>query len=250
MKRHTNRIDLRELFKSLEAEMCAALTAKRRHLAHPGIKGNSAEARWARWLADYLPTRYRVQHSAQIVDVDGNVSQQQDIVVFDRQYTPFLFNEDDAVYIPAEGVYAVFEAKQELDATLIGYAGGKARSVRRLKRTSAPIPHAGGKFKAKNPPRILAGVLALDSGWAKGRWIASAKTALSGLSADEQLDLACVLREGTATVRYAKKGASLITSTESLNFLFLSLLAKLQEMGTVPAIDFSAYQKAIPTRRH
>ena len=41
----------------------------------------------------------------------------------------------------------------------------------------------------------------------------------------------------------------LTTSTESLNFLFLSLLAGLQKLGTVPAIDFAAYQKAIPTRR-
>lgn len=250
MKNSSLKVDLRDLFKSLEEQMCADLTTRRRHLAHPGIKGNSTEARWARWFADYLPTRYRVQHSAQIVDVNGDVSQQQDIIIFDRQYTPFLFNEDGAVYIPAEGIYAVFEAKQELSANLIRYAGDKAASVRRLKRTTAPIPHAGGKFKAKKPPRILAGVLALDSRWAKGGWVPSSKRALSGLTRDEQLDFACVLREGTATVMYGKRAASLVTSTESLNYLFLTLLAALQGMGTVPAIDIRAYQKAIPTRSH
>ena len=250
MKQPPQKVSLRDLFKSLEEQMCADLTTKRRHLVHPGIKGNSTEARWARWFAQYLPTRYQVQQSAQLVDVNGDVSQQQDIVIYDRQYTPFLFNEDGAVYIPAEGVYAVFESKQELTAELIRYAGEKAASVRRLKRTTAPIPHAGGKFKAKKPPRIFAGVLALDSDWAKGRWVTSAKAALSGLDEDEQLDLVCVLREGTAAVGYGKTFASLTTSTESLNFLFLSLLAGLQNVGTVPAIDFAAYQEAIPTRRH
>jgi uncharacterized protein DUF6602 len=190
-----------------------------------------------------------VQHSAQIVDVEGEVSQQQDVIVFDRQYTPFLFNQNNNVFIPAEGVYAVFEAKQELSAGFISYAGEKAASARRLKRTSAPIPHAGGKFKAKKPQRILAGVLTLDSGWTKGRWVASTKQALSGLAKNEQLDLVCVLREGTTRAKYGKKGASLTTSSESLNFLFLSLLAGLQSMGTVRAIDFTAYQRAIPTSR-
>lgn len=251
MKGRPQRVDLRKMFRSLEAEMCEALTAKRQHLAHSGIKGTSTEARWARWFEKYLPMRYQVQHSAQIVDVDGKVSQQQDIVIYDRQYTPFLFNEDDAVYIPAEGVYAVFEAKQELNAKLIQYAGGKAATVRRLRRTSAPIHHAGGRFEAKSAqelPKILAGVLALDSGWAKGRWGASVKRAASRLAPDEQLDFACVLREGTAAVEYDAQGASLTTSTESLIFLFLSFLARIQQMGTVPAMDFAAYRHAIPTR--
>jgi hypothetical protein len=242
-------VDLRKLFKSLEAEMCAALDTKRRHLVHAGLKGDATEAQWSAWLQDYLPTRYRVQHRAQIVDVDGHVSEAQDVVIFDRQYTPFLFNQNGHVYIPAEGVYAVFEAKQELSAAFVRYAGGKAASARQLRRTSAPIRHAGGKFKAIKPPRILAGVLTLDSTWAKGRWIAPTKAALAKLESGQWLDIVCLLREGTATVAYGRRGTRLTTSTESLNFLFLSLLAGLQSMGTVPAIDFEAYRRAIPTKR-
>jgi len=242
-------VDLRKLFKSLEAEMCAALDTKRRNLVHAGLKGDATEAQWVEWLQDYLPTRYRVQHGAQIVDVDGQVSEQQDVVIFDRQYTPFLFNQNGHVYIPAEGVYAVFEAKQELSAAYIRYAGEKAASVRRLRRTSAPITHAGGKHKAKAPPRILAGILALDSTWAKGRWTAPTKAAVEKLASGQRIDIVCLLREGTATVAYGQRGTRLTTSTESLNFLFLSLLAGLQRMGTVPAIDFDAYRRAIPTKR-
>jgi hypothetical protein len=242
-------VNLSGLFKSLEEEMCAALDTKRKHLAHAGLKGDATEAQWAAWLEQYLPARYQVKHSAQVVDVNGDVSEQQDIVLFDRQYTPFLFNQNGHVYIPAEGVYAVFETKQEVSAEFIRYAGGKAASVRRLKRTSAPIPHAGGKFKAKKPPRILAGVLTLDSTWAKGRWATPTKRALAGLRLDERLDLVCLLREGTAAATYKGRKVTVTSSTESLNFLFTSLLAGLQRLGTVPAIDFKAYQRAIPTTR-
>ena len=42
--------------------------------------------------------------------------------------------------IPAESVYAVFEAKQTADASMVAYAQKKVESVRRLRRTSLPIP--------------------------------------------------------------------------------------------------------------
>lgn len=80
-----------------------------------------------------------------VVDSEGHFSEQIDIVVYDRQYSPFIFTFNDQLFIPAESVYAVFEAKQELSADIIRYAQNKATSVRRLKRTSLPIPHAGGR---------------------------------------------------------------------------------------------------------
>ena len=41
-----------------------------------------------------------------VIDHEGNVSQQIDIVLYDVFYTPFIFNHDGFKYIPAEGVYA------------------------------------------------------------------------------------------------------------------------------------------------
>ena len=48
-----------------------------------------------------------------LVDANGSISEQIDIVVFDRQYSPFLFNQDGCKYMPAESVYAVFEVKPD-----------------------------------------------------------------------------------------------------------------------------------------
>jgi hypothetical protein len=66
-----------------------------------------------------------------------------------------LLNRDGVLYVPAESVYAIIEVKQELSRTYIKYAGDKIKSVRCLKRTSVPIPHAGGTYKPKPPDRII-----------------------------------------------------------------------------------------------
>ena len=74
-----------------------------------------------------------------------------DLVIHDRHFSPFWFNQDGALYIPAESVYAVFEVKQGLEKETVQDAGKKAASVRNLHRTSAPVPWAGGTTKPREP---------------------------------------------------------------------------------------------------
>jgi hypothetical protein len=49
--------------------------------------------------------------TAHVVDRLGAFSEQIDVAVFDRQYSPFIFYYQGQTIIPAESVYAVFEAK-------------------------------------------------------------------------------------------------------------------------------------------
>ena len=63
---------------------------------------------------------------------------------------------ENETIIPAESVYAVFEAKQAANAGLVAYAQEKVASVRRLHRTSLPIPYAKGVYPAKPLFRSLA----------------------------------------------------------------------------------------------
>ena len=53
---------------------------------------------------------------ATIVDSNGQFSDQIDIVLFDRQYTPLIFEHQNEIVVPVEAVYALFEAKQEIKA--------------------------------------------------------------------------------------------------------------------------------------
>jgi hypothetical protein len=90
------------------------------------------------------------------------------VVVFDRQYTPTLLDNDKHRYVPAEAVYAIFECKPKVDKGYLEYAGDKAASVRRPKRTSVDIYTAGGKVCAKQHFELVAGILAIEVSWAQG----------------------------------------------------------------------------------
>jgi hypothetical protein len=94
---------------NLQEQMVAQLSTNREVISHPGTKGDATELQWLTMLNAYFPKRYSA-NKAFVVDSDGHLSEQIDVVVYDRQYSPFLFNQDNAMYVPAESVYAVFEA--------------------------------------------------------------------------------------------------------------------------------------------
>ena len=126
-----------------EQEALAAKLRSSDHIVHDGDRGEVNEEYFIKLLRNYLPDRYTV-HKASILDSQGEVSDSIDVIVHDRQYTPTLLDSESHRYVPAEAVYAVFECKPKINKSYLEYAAEKAESVRRLKRTSVPIPHAGG----------------------------------------------------------------------------------------------------------
>lgn len=91
---------------------------------HSVVKGDATEQTWLKIFQDYLPKRYQAE-KAHIVDSKGNFSEQIDIVIFDRQYSPFIFKFKGATIVPAESVYAVFEIKQKINSHNISYTQKK-----------------------------------------------------------------------------------------------------------------------------
>lgn len=238
------KIDIKQLFLGMQNEMIATLNAQKL-INHPGTKGTATELNWLKWFEDYFPKRYCFGNGF-VVDSAGNISDQIDIIVYDRQYSPLVFNQNGALYVTAESVYAVFEVKQFLSAETVKYAGEKAESVRKLFRTSAPIPHAGGVYPPKSLNRIWAGILASAT-----EWKSPAENVLSenleALSIDQQLDICCALSSNSYVVQYLKGEVSLEKNEndETLIFMFLKLLMVLQNTATVPAIVLQSYAKAI-----
>jgi hypothetical protein len=86
-----NEIKIKQLFYGLQKQMQQKLSLNREFVIHPGTKGDSLELNWINLLRDYLPQRYSVD-SAFIIDCKNNLSDQIDIVIYDRQYSPFVFN--------------------------------------------------------------------------------------------------------------------------------------------------------------
>ncbi|HWA15275.1 MAG TPA: DUF6602 domain-containing protein, partial [Gemmatimonadales bacterium] len=148
-----------------EQECLSASLKSSCRITHAGDRGEVNEQHFIDFLRKYLPNRYTVE-KAIIIDSTGAVSRSIDVVVFDRQYTPTLLDNDKHRYVPAEAVYAVFECKPKIDKGYLEYAADMAQSVRRLRRTSVDIHTASGKIAKKEHFTIVAGILALEVDWA------------------------------------------------------------------------------------
>lgn len=231
---------IQTLLSELHDDIQERLARARRSFGHPGTKGDASESVWLELLETYLPRRYEAA-SAHVVDSEGTFSEQIDVVVFDRQYSPFIFNFQGQTVIPAESVYAVFEAKQSINAEHVAYARQKVGSVRRLHRTSLPIPHAGGTYLAKPLQHIIGGLLTLDSDWKPGLG-EPLIGALAASGTDDRLDLGCVAAHGIFSCEDEGCGTLTPIGKPATAFL-LELIARLQEKATVPMIDVRAYAR-------
>lgn len=230
---------LRRAFESEQACLAAKLRSSDR-IVHDGDRGEVNEQYFIDVLRNYLPNRYTV-HKAAILDSDGQASDSIDVVVHDRQYTPTLLDSESHRYIPAEAVYAVFECKPTVDKGYLQYAGKKAESVRKLKRTSVPIPHAGGEpYPPKPHFDIIAGILAIDVDWKDG-FSTPFESCHSELAPLQRLNCGLAVSGASFDTFEADRKYTYCHSDNALVFFLFRFLNQLQSLGTVPAIDWNAY---------
>jgi len=222
--------------------------------SHPGTKGDDTELNWLRMLEEFLPRRYGVAQ-AFVVDAKGSQSEQIDVVIHDRHFSPLLFEVGNSCYIPAESVYAAFEVKQELDKGHMEYAADKIATVRTLHRTTVEVPHAGGKYDPVIPRRIIGGVLTRRSDWTPpfGDAFRTCLAALDQRGADSAtwgLDIGCAVEHGGFTVNRDKDahvlGVEHSEPNVALIYFVMRLLRQLQAVGSAPAIDYDAYLRSVP----
>lgn len=235
---------LPDLLTGLHESIQNRLKIARSVAAHPVIKGDASETVWLDLLTTYLPKRYEAARAV-VVDSEGMFSDQIDVVVFDRQYSPFVFHQDGFAVVPAESVYAVFEAKQSANTQLVAYAQTKAASVRKLYRTSRPIPHAGGMHESKAPGPILAGLLTLESDWKPPLGESLQKIVMEGVC-DRQLNIGCIANHGIFSMHPQSGYKSWLGNKAATAFLF-ELITQLQSIATVPMIDIHAYARWLET---
>ena len=267
-------IDLKLLFEGLQNQMVSQLNTNREFITHPGSKGDALENAWIEWLKKYLPNRYSVD-KAIIIDHEGNTSDQIDLVIYDNWFTPFIFSQNGFHYIPAEGVYAVFEVKPDIKGTVnkishIQYAAEKIQSVRRLKRTSTSMINSGKLTTARPLTKIIGGILTSTNTFTHNG-NESIKKHIREQTDLKSIDIGCIADYGSFYVDYKgeediklenvedyerryleyykKRTFQKITFSNAGNSLvsfFLQLTRYLQQaIGTIPAIDLNAYSKAI-----
>jgi len=241
--RQKTHLDLRKILLHHEQALLAQLGA-RELFDHPTAKGELGEGPWHRVLSKFLPERYQVS-KAFVLDARGGCSDQIDLVIHDRHFCPLLFEQDDQRYIPAESVFAVFEVKPTLNRGVVEYAKAKALSVRRLHRTSRPLVDRGVARPPREPFPIIAGVLAVESGWSPpfGQPLVDA---LADADGDRRLQLGCAPKQGAFEALDGKELRLEISEDEgALMFFLLRLFHLLQLIGSPMAIDLREYSRPL-----
>lgn len=222
------KINIEKLFSALDEEMRQKLSSKIDEIYHPTAKGSETELNWIGLLRNYLPERYSVD-SGFVVDYEGNISEQIDIIIYDRHFTPFIFRGENIVYIPAEGVYAIFEVKPKLSKTYYDYAVKKLKSVKELKRTSASFTHILGINK-KELFDVIGGILTKENG---------SQSVYENLKVGSDLAIVLCLDCGIKVI--GDKAIIAQDKEPILAFFLLKLIEKLRQLGSVPALEVDRY---------
>jgi len=266
-----NKIPLKELFTGLQAQMIAQLNTNRNYISHSGSKGDALENAWIEWLRKYLPNRYSVD-KAIVIDHKGNTSHQIDVVIYDNWFTPFIFSQNGFHYIPAEGVYAVFEVKPDISGSSdsksnIEYAAEKIESVRMLKRTTTKIISVGKPQEPRGLTKIVGGILTSTKSGSRNN-NKTLENHLKDQKGFKSIDFGCIADYGSFYVsykgeedltiqdfdeRYEKyylkrsyKEAVFSKTENSMVTFFMQLTKCLQQsIGTVQAINLQRYLNSI-----
>jgi hypothetical protein len=242
-------IDLHRVFTGQEDVLRTQLHTGKQ-AGHPGVQGDGTEHHWIELLRTRLPRRYDVT-KAIVVDSTGARSDQIDMVVYDRQYSPEFWEQGDHRYVPAESVYAVFEIKPEFNREYVRYASNKIASVRRLTRTSNSFGWAGGTHGGHGGFEPLGGILCTTSTWSPA-FGAPLLEALRSLDPPGRLDLGCVLGHGAFEISDRSTPGNLTISEPAVALVsfLLILLRRLQSLGSAPALDYAAYEQSVRGGTH
>lgn len=249
-------IDLHRLLRGQQRKLLSEQREDHDVHEHATALGDAGEINWAEAMRRYLPTRYVVSTKAFVIDADGDATPHQiDILIHDRHFCPLWFEDNAGTrYVPAESVFAAFEVKPKIDKGYVEYAADKLRSVRKVRRTSAPIVDKGVVKPARDPFDILGGILAIESGWTPmfGEPFRNALTTQAA-QYETRIDLGCAIGAGAFELvpRIEDVPAHIDTSEGDtvLMFFLLRLFGRLQAAGSPPAIDMHEYSKTLQVER-
>lgn len=201
-------------------------------LGHPVSQGDLSEGQWIRFLKSFLPNRYEISKGF-VFDSKGGVSEQIDIIIFDRFHSPLIYETDNGEkYVTAESVYAVFEVKQKATKGFVKYADEKIQSVVNLHRTSRGIVVAGQLRPPRKLTHIIGGLLTTNS--------IQPRTLCGHIEKSSNIDMACSALTGTFYKGTDGK-TSYSNANEAVFAFFFLLLNELYKLGTVGAIDIQEY---------
>lgn len=150
MARDADRKFLNRYFRSVFNKLEADALLFNRRLPHEGLKGSENEQALADVLRSFLPSRYGLEVNALVIDRDGDVSRQCDIIIYDAVQFPQYFRK---VY-PIETVIAVIEVKTELTKQQVASALQNEASLRALRFQPLLTPYWRARTDREKIPHV------------------------------------------------------------------------------------------------
>jgi hypothetical protein len=128
------KILLKDLIKSAGEQLRRDFCEIQKNNPHAAESGVEAEVILKEFLKDRLPRRFDIE-SGLIVGIDGMVSSQTDLIIFDALNSP-VYRKGPRVHIlPRDNVAAVIEVKSKLNKEQLKDAAKKIASVKKIKAT-------------------------------------------------------------------------------------------------------------------
>ena len=122
---------VRKIFQGISNKMLVDFNEISQQVNHSGEKGKVREKVLIEFLKKYLPKKYSIGQG-EIIDIEGNISPQCDIVIYDAINYPLFLIEDDYQLFPIESVYCVIEVKSKLDNSEIKDCVSKIKTIKSL----------------------------------------------------------------------------------------------------------------------
>ena len=230
----TNNTNIEAYFDDIGSNMLRFFDGWDDHIPHQGEKGGIRERRVSDFLKSHLPRKYGVG-TGHIIDREGTMSLQEDIVLFDANNSPTLRIDDYYQIFPCETVYATVEVKSTLDTQAIDACIEHTKRLHELNRGElGPIESfvfAYDSYSSKEHPPAV---------WAGGNFklISEARGTTRPMpSAILSLRHNFVLYFGLDTNKHIAQG----TDKAILLFYFTVLLNRLENVETESPLLFHRY---------
>lgn len=101
---------------------------------HEGMKGDENEIILKDFLEYFIPPKYKIEQNKKLIDQEGKVSAQTDLILWNSQEMPRIFTENEKFFY-CECISMCFEVKTTLNKESLRDSIIKASKVKKLKYT-------------------------------------------------------------------------------------------------------------------
>jgi len=140
--RRGNVLNLEGIFKSINKKMLLDFDEISSEIKHRGSKGRVREFEIVNeYLSKYIPGNIGVANG-ELISKDDQVSSEVDIVLFEKNSTPYLLKKEGYQVFPIECVYGMIEVKSQLDKNQLEDSFKKIHKIKKMPK-SAYEPQKG-----------------------------------------------------------------------------------------------------------